>query len=65
MASIWSRVLDEAARAARQAPRIFLAPFLGAAKETHKVFNEIQRENRAPRAVAQAGEPKSRRGAAS
>lgn len=64
MRNIWSQVLEEASRAALQAPRIFFAPFLGAAKETRKVFNEIQRENRAPRDVAQARDPKSRPGAA-
>lgn len=43
--SIWSQVLDEAARSARQAPRIFFAPFVGAVRETARVFREVQLEN--------------------
>lgn len=46
MTTVWSRVFKEAARAARQAPRIYFAPLIGAVRETARVFREVQRENR-------------------
>lgn len=46
MTTIWSRMFEEAARAARQAPRIYFAPIVGAVRETARVFREVQRENR-------------------
>lgn len=46
MANVWSRVREEAVHAARQAPRLYFAPFVGAVRETVRVFREIQQENR-------------------
>lgn len=45
MTSIWTQILEEAAYAARQAPRMYFAPFLGAAREAIKVLRDVQREN--------------------
>lgn len=56
MARTWSLLLDEVGRAARQAPRMYFAPFIGAVRETCKVLNEIQRENRSP-PIGQASGP--------
>lgn len=46
MTTIWSRILYEAAYAAKQAPRIYFAPFLGAVKGARQVLMEVQQENR-------------------
>jgi hypothetical protein len=45
MTSIWSKVREEAVHAARQAPRLYFAPFAGAVRESVRVFREIQQEN--------------------
>ncbi len=47
MRNVWSAVWAEIVRAARQAPRMYAAPFVGAVRQTRIVFREIQRENRA------------------
>lgn len=56
--SIWSQVFEEAARSARQAPRIFFAPFVGAVRETARVFREVQMENQG-RTQSLASAPRS------
>lgn len=42
-----NRVWEEIVYAARQAPRMYFAPFVGAVRETVRVFRQIQRRNRA------------------
>ncbi len=44
-----NRVWEEIVYAARQVPRMYFAPFVGAVRETVRVFREIQRENLARR----------------
>ncbi|WP_299785388.1 hypothetical protein [Ramlibacter sp.] len=46
MKTVWSQIFEEAARAARQAPRMFFAPFIGAVRESARVFRDVERENR-------------------
>jgi len=45
--TVWIALWEEIVRAARQAPRMYAAPFFGAMRQTRIVFQEIQRENRA------------------
>jgi len=42
MKAVW----DEMIYAARQAPRMFFVPFVGAVRETLRVMREIQEQNR-------------------
>jgi hypothetical protein len=46
MTTIWSEVWAEVKKAARQAPRLYAAPFVGAARQTRIVLRQIERENR-------------------
>lgn len=47
MKSTWSMIWTEVKRAARQAPRMYAAPWLGAIRQTRLVLRQIERENRA------------------
>lgn len=46
MSSTWSAIWTEVKRAARQAPRMYAAPWVGAIRETRLVLRKIERENR-------------------
>lgn len=46
MITIWSEIWAEVKKAARQAPRLYAAPFVGAARQTRIVLRQIERENR-------------------
>lgn len=47
MNSTWSAIWEEVKRAARQAPRMYAAPWVGAIRQTRLVLRQIERENRA------------------
>jgi hypothetical protein len=46
MNTIWSDVWFEMKKAARQAPRLYAAPFIGAIRHTRFVLRQMERENR-------------------
>lgn len=46
MNSTWSAIWTEVKRAARQAPRMYAAPWVGAIRQTRLVLRQIERENR-------------------
>ena len=48
MANVWTAIWSEVKRAARQAPKLYAAPFLGAYRETRGVMKEMERENKTP-----------------
>lgn len=49
MMAVWREVWGEVRRAARQAPRMYFAPFVGAVRHTRVVLRQIRRENASPR----------------
>jgi hypothetical protein len=49
MNSFWRELCTEIKRAARQAPRVYFAPFVGAVRHTRVVLRQIERENRTHR----------------
>lgn len=46
MNTIWSDIWLEMKKAARQGPRLYAAPFIGAIRHTRFVLRQIERENR-------------------
>lgn len=46
MNTIWPVLWAEVKKAARQAPRMYAAPFIGAVRHTRVVLRQIERENR-------------------
>lgn len=42
---LWTELWTEVKRAARQAPRMYAAPFVGAVRHTRLVVRQIEREN--------------------
>jgi hypothetical protein len=51
MSNGWSAVWTEVKRAARQAPRMYAAPWVGAVRQTRLVLRQIARENRSSRSA--------------
>jgi hypothetical protein len=47
MNTTWLAIWAEVKRAARQAPRMYAAPGVGAIRQTRLVLRQIERENRA------------------
>lgn len=47
MKSLLKEIWTEIVRAARQAPRLYAAPFVGACRHTRRVMRHIERENHA------------------
>lgn len=56
MSSKLEIVWTEVKKAARQAPRLYAAPFVGAIRQTRIVLRQIERENRVGTAPRTKGE---------
>jgi predicted RNase H-like HicB family nuclease len=53
--TLWNEVWEEVVRAARQAPRLYFAPLVGAIRHTRLVLQQIERENAQAQSAGEAG----------